>query len=290
MNPKTNTAMLSVTGMPSNPGTQSQQGKQNAYNAAYQPGSQFAAVMPGVANIPAWHPAVNGTVLLDGTVNNHALYSGAVNTPGSNVYWGGGSGTGSGSGTPSPTGGSGTGASTGAGTGASGGKSTANNFGATNFLQAPSQNLINVASGMANAWNAQLPGVGSVFNQMFQSQPTSIEQNLLNQASQSAMNQLGSKYEDMPGHSGMVQEMGDYIGQQAAQLAQARQQYILPGMQMATQGLMSSAQVPYNVGMQNVSAGSNYSLGPMQALTGGLAQVPYNPPVYQTGGGGGGKK
>lgn len=157
----------------------------------------------------------------------------------------------------------------------------------SNPLQQPLQNLTNVSTDVANAYSGMLGSASNAMGQMFDSKPTDIEKQMLKQASQQSWNHLAGAYGDIPGHSAMGKEFGDAMAQATTAMANQRQNQVMQGMGQVSSGLIGAAQTPYNAATGAVQTGSQVAMAPLQALLGAFNGMPYSPPVYQSGGGGG---
>lgn len=149
-----------------------------------------------------------------------------------------------------------------------------------NPFATPLNNANAAATGMANQWSALLPGASQAFSELYSPETTGIESAILNTSAEQGMNQLAARYGDIPGHSGMNEEYGNYMGQVAQNLAQQRTQNILPAMQMASQGYVNASQMPLTNAASVGQLSQSYQMSPFSALLGGYQGIPYNPPVY----------
>lgn len=158
-----------------------------------------------------------------------------------------------------------------------------------NPLTEPMNNAIGASSSVANMFGGMLPQIGGAFSQLFSSNATDIESNLLKQAASAATNQLAGKYGDIPGHSSFSTELGEQMSNAGAQLAQSRTSQILPGLQTAAGTYLQASQMPLTTATNALQQGQSTSLSPLQSIMGVYEGAPYSPAVYQSGGGGGKK-
>lgn len=216
----------------------------------------FASIYPDAAAAGYTGMTVSGVPVIGGSGGSGGSHTSNANNPYAP--------------TSSPTGGTG-----GTGTTSSSSKSEWWNPFAT-----PLNNANAAATSMANQWSALLPGTSQAFSELISPETTGIESAILNTSAEQGMNQLASRYGDIPGHSGMSEEYGNYMGQVAQNLAQQRTENILPAMQMASQGYTSSSQIPLTNAATVGQLSQSYQMSPYSALLGTYQGIPYNSPTY----------